>query len=174
MSLRPVLALVAAVLVLTLGGCQAFQSSGVPAVTVENRDDRQYRLTAYAVPDANTPRAVPFRATTPGGERRYVSPDELQSGVTYRNVTVTADGNRSKRVEIAPTDTTATTIDPWTPGDTIVYVVETVDDREALVALEVINCEQSGQEHSLTLQSETKQNATATCPERAAIAASLG
>lgn len=163
-STRSLLALLVVVSSVSLAGCSALGPEGPPTVTVDNEDDVQYRLTIYTVPDANTPGEVPFRATTAGGERRYVAPGELQSGASYRNVTVTADDQSTREVSVAAGDTTSATVDAWERGDAIAYVVETPDETESLVALKVMTCESPGQTATITVRNGSRIRTTASCP----------
>lgn len=164
LSRRSLLAAVGVAGLSALSGCPGVSKKGGPELTVENRDDERYLLEVYAVPDANTRTDIPFRATGPGGERRYTSPETLRTGGPYHNVTVTVEDGRRDRYSVPPTDTVLTTVTEWESGDAIAALVQTDDSDGILVALAILTCDSPAGTISLAIEDGTSAGSSPDCP----------
>lgn len=161
--LRIALPLLVVVLAVSLAGCASLSADEPPSLTVENRDDAEYRLTAYAVPNVDDPTNVTFRATTESGDRRDVDAADLRGHAPYRNVTLAEDGAQSQQYIAPPNESLSTTVDVWSQDTTVVYVVETTDGNESSAGARVSICEGSGQKHQLTISDGSITKWSVTC-----------
>jgi len=162
MRSRSVLAL-AVVLAVALSGCSALSDPGSPYLSVENRDDAEYRLAVYVV-DVDDRANLTFRATTADGTRTTVGASDLRNGTGYRNVTLDAAGADSQRITIRGAANTSASINMWQPGDATVYVIETADGTASLVGAYAITCDLREQDHEMTIEDGTLTRRSATCP----------
>lgn len=143
-------------------GCPALSSGEPPALTVDNRDETQYRLTVFAVPDVDHRTDVAFRATTEAGDRRYVGLADLQSGAPYADVTLADAGGHRRHLPVPPASNVTVSVDEWNPGAAWGYLLER--DDESLVAADVITCERYGQEARATVTDGFRKRWTSSCP----------
>lgn len=154
----------AVVVALVLSGCSALAPTGAPLLTVDNRDDAEYRLAVYVLPGVDDPAELTVRAVDASGDRRSLAVAELRGNGTYRNVTLEADGAEMSRVTVRSAATTSAAINVWEPGDATVYVIETTDGTASLVGAWVITCGTREQEHGITIANGTIDGRSVSCP----------
>jgi hypothetical protein len=155
--------LVAVVAIAALAGCSALSPTDAPLLTVDNRDDVEYRLTVYVLSDHAGADDLAFRAIDDDGTNRSVGTSELRGNASFRDVTLEGDAVVSQ-VTVRAGATTTAAINAWSSGVTTVYVVETTDGTASFVGVEVITCESRGQEHELTVADGTISGRSLTCP----------
>ena len=150
-----------------MGGCSLLSDRGAPFLTVENRDESEYRL-AVSVVGVDDRGELSFRATTGSGDRTSVSAADLREPGGFRNVTLDADGARSQEKTVPAArqtgDARRTTfaINMWDPGEATVYVVETGEDG-SLVGIHVVTCGLRDQDHAMTIEDGRIVDRSATC-----------
>jgi hypothetical protein len=122
-----------------------------PTATFANEDDRSYRITMLTPPDHQTALLTNVAVTTPEGDRRLVTVEDLVWGERYRNASV-ADDVPTNQVVLAPGEEVTTTVESWTPGDLTVYIVERRAGAESSVRVDVVTCTQREQQYSRTFE----------------------
>jgi hypothetical protein len=158
------LAVALLVALVTLAGCAALSPTGAPLLTVDNRDDTEYRLSVYALPDVENPGDLTVRATDGNGDRRSVSPADLRTSGSYRNVTLEGTDVTPRHITLRAAANTSAAINVWNPGDATVYVIETTDGTASLVGVHVVTCGTNDQEHATTIANGTIDDRSMTCP----------
>jgi len=156
--------LLVVVAAVALSGCSALSPTGAPLLTVDNRDDAEYRLAVYVLPDVDDPAGLTFQAVDASGDRRSLAAAELRGNASYRNVTLDAEGADVSRVTVRSGATTSAAINVWEPGDATVYVIETTDGTASLVGAWVITCGTRDQEHGITIANGTIDGRSTVCP----------
>jgi hypothetical protein len=160
---RRVLPVVVVALV-TLAGCSVVSPTGAPLLTVENRDDTDYRLTVYVLLDSGSADNLTFRATNTVGANRSVGAAALRGNTSFRKVTLDADAAAVNRVAVRGGGNTTAAINTWDPGATMVYVMETADETASLAGVQVITCGSRDQEHRFTVAGGAITGRSLTCP----------
>lgn len=146
--------LVVAVVLPTLGG--------PPTVTVENHEpDQTYRVTAYAVPDADSRSDLRFAANTRDGRERV----DYERGFWARdvtNVTVVSEYTANASTVVPPGENATVELSGYAGEPTVVYVVETAD-AERVVYVSATDCNEADQTVTAAIEDGRFQTGSSVC-----------
>lgn len=156
--------LVVIVALVALAGCSLVSPTGAPLLTVDNRDDAEYRLTVYVLLESGSVDNLTFRATDAEGTNRSVGVAALRGNDSFRNVALDSDAAAVSRVTVRAGVNTTAVINTWDPGATMVYVMETADGTASFAGVQVITCGSRDQEHRVTVAGGTISGRSLTCP----------
>lgn len=135
---------------------------GPPTVTVENHDQNQtYRVTAYAVPNADSPGDLQFAANTSDGRER-VDYERAFWARDLSNVTVVSETTANASTVVAPGENATVELSGYAGEPTVVYVVETAD-TERVVYVSSTGCSEADQTVTAAIADGRFQNGSSVC-----------
>jgi hypothetical protein len=135
---------------------------GPPTVTVENHDrDPTYRVTAYAVPNADSRTDVQFAVTTSDGRER-VGYERAFWERNVSNVTVVSDVTASASTVVAPGENATIELSGYAGEPTVVYAIETAD-TERVVHVSSTGCDEPDQTVTAVIEDGRFQNGSSVC-----------